>query len=146
MNRVEYLASQNTGEKETNMKEVVEEVLQALIAIRNDVTIETDLEDAYFYGSSELWRITIENIMDNALRYAKDLVRITVEEDEITIFNNGSQIPDDRLASLFKPFEKGQGGQFGIGLSIVYKVTHANGYNVSGENTPDGVIFRISRK
>ncbi len=146
LNRVEYLASQNTGEKETNMKEVVEEVLQALIAIRNDVTIETDLEDAYFYGSSELWRITIENIMDNALRYAKDLVRITVEEDEITIFNNGSQIPDDRLASLFKPFEKGQGGQFGIGLSIVYKVTHANGYNVSGENTPDGVIFRISRK
>ena len=44
---------------------------------------------------------------------------------------------------MFKPFEKGQDGQFGIGLSIVSKVTHANGYMVTGENTPDGVIFRI---
>lgn len=143
LNRVEYLVSQNTGEKETNMKEVVEEVLQALIMIRTEVMIETDLKDAYFYGSYEPWRITIENIMDNALRYAKDLIKITVEEDCVSIFNNGSQISEERLQTLFKPFEKGQGGQFGIGLSIVYKVTQANGYLITGENTPDGVIFRI---
>ena len=52
---------------------------------------------------------------------------------------------ESRIASLFKPFEKGQGGQFGIGLSIVYKVTTANGYNVSGENMTKGVIFRINK-
>ena len=146
LNRVEYLVSQNTGEKETNMKEVVEEVLQALIMIRSDIQIDTDLKDAYFYGSYEPWRITIENIMDNALRYAKDYVKITVDEDEVSVYNNGSQISEERLASLFKPFEKGQGGQFGIGLSIVHKVTSANGYIVSGENVPDGVIFRIYRE
>lgn len=146
LNRVEYLVSQNTGEKETNMKEVVEEVLQALIMIRSDVTVETNLEDAYFYGSYEPWRITIENIMDNALRYAQSLVRINVREEEVTIFNDGSQISDERLATIFKPFEKGQEGQFGIGLSIVHKVTKANGYQISAENTPEGVIFRIYKE
>lgn len=146
LNRVEYLVSQNTGEKETNMKEVVEEVLQALIMIRSDVTVETNLEDAYFYGSYEPWRITIENIMDNALRYAQSLVRINVREEEVTIFNDGSQISDERLATIFKPFEKGQEGQFGIGLSIVHKVTTANGYQISAENTPEGVIFRIYKE
>lgn len=143
LNRVDYLVSQNTGESQTNMKEVVEDVLQDLKLIRSDVHLIHDLHDAYFKGSYEPWRITIENIMDNALRYAIDTVKITVNENEVTIFNNGSQISEDRLTSLFKPFEKGQGGQFGIGLSIVNKVTSANGYIVCGENMPDGVIFRI---
>ena len=146
LNRVDYLVSQNTGESQTNMKEVVEDVLQDLKLIRSDVTIKYELHDAYFNGSYEPWRITVENIVDNALRYAQDRVKITVKDNEISIFNNGSQIPEDRLESLFKPFEKGQGGQFGIGLSIVSKVTHANGYIVSGENRPDGVIFRIYKK
>lgn len=146
LNRVDYLVSQNTGESQTNMKEVVEDVLQDLKLIRSDVTIKYELHDAYFNGSYEPWRITIENIVDNALRYANDRVKITVKDNEVTIFNNGSQIPEDRLESLFKPFEKGQGGQFGIGLSIVSKVTNANGYVVSGENRPDGVIFRIYKK
>lgn len=143
LNRVDYLVSQNTGESQTNMKDVVEEVLQALKLLRSDVQIETDLKDVSFYGSYEPWRITIENILDNALRYAKDTIKITLNENEISIFNNGDQISEDRLAVLFKPFEKGQGGKFGIGLSIVHKVTNANGYIVSGENMPDGVIFRI---
>ena len=44
-----------------------------------------------------------------------------------------------------KPFEKGEGGRFGLGLSIVAKVVRANHYEVRGENTADGVIFRIYR-
>lgn len=146
LNRVDYLVSQNTGESQTNMKEVVEDVLQDLKLIRNDVSLQQDLQDAYFNGSYEPWRITIENIVDNALRYAQDTIKITVRENEITVFNNGSQISEDRLDSLFKPFEKGQGGQFGIGLSIVSKVVSANGYIVCGENRPDGVIFRIYKQ
>ncbi|MGN1344052.1 MAG: ATP-binding protein [Traorella sp.] len=144
LNRVEYLVSQSSGEEEANIKVVAEEVLQALKLIRNDVEIVSELEDAFYKGSFEPWRITIENLMDNALRYAKDKVVLKVNEEEISIWNNGPQMSDERINTLFKPFEKGQGGQFGIGLSIVYKVTSANGYIVSGENTLDGVIFRIT--
>lgn len=143
LNRVEYLVSQNTGEQETNMREVIEDVLQSMIAIRSDVEITTDLDDSYFRGPSEPWRITVENIIENALRYAQDTISIALDEDELAIYNNGPQMSQSRIDSLFKPFEKGMGGQFGIGLSIVYKVTQANGYTVTGENTIDGVVFRI---
>ena len=44
---------------------------------------------------------------------------------------------------LFKPYEMGKGGKFGLGLSIVAKVVSANGYEVVGENMAEGVIFRI---
>ena len=144
LNRVDYLVSQNTGEVFTDMKEVIEEVLQAVKVIRNDVEIISNLEeDIYFNGSHEPWRITIENLIDNALRYATDTVIITLKEDELSVANNGPQMSEDRIQSLFKPFEKGQGGQFGIGLSIVHKVVSANGYVVVGENTDDGVVFKI---
>ena len=63
----------------------------------------------------------------------------------MAISNDGPSMSEERIAALFKPFEKGQDGQFGLGLSIVAKVVHANGYTVSGENTSDGVIFRMSK-
>ena len=53
---------------------------------------------------------------------------------------------EDRIDTLFKPYEKGEGGRFGLGLSIVSKVVKANHYQVRGENTADGVIFRIFKE
>ena len=47
------------------------------------------------------------------------------------------------LDKLFKPYEKGNKGKFGLGLSIVKKVVETYGYNVTGENLNDGVVFRI---
>ena len=43
-------------------------------------------------------------------------------------------------------YEKGEGGRFGLGLSIVSKVCKANHYIVKGENSEDGVRFIIYRK
>ena len=51
----------------------------------------------------------------------------------------------DRIEKLFKPYEKGNKGNFGLGLSIVKRVCETYGYNVLGENKTDGVTFRIYR-
>lgn len=53
---------------------------------------------------------------------------------------------ESRIDSLFKPFIMGEGGKFGLGLSIVSKVVAANEYKVQGMNTEDGVAFRIYRE
>ena len=83
--------------------------------------------------------------MDNAFRYAKSYIKITVTEDDLKISNDGPKMPEDRIESLFRPYEKGEGGRFGLGLSIVSKVAKANKYKVKGYNTEDGVCFRIYR-
>ena len=145
LNRIDYLVSQSNDDQETPMKEVVESVILATKVIRNDVEIKVNLDDVNFKGSAEPWRITIENLMENSLRYAKSQIDIHLDSKGFTIANDGPSMSQSRIDALFKPFEKGQGGQFGLGLSIVYKVTQANGYKVSGENTTHGVIFRISK-
>ncbi len=84
--------------------------------------------------------------MENALRYAKTTITIQLNNDELTIENDGPPIDEERLKVLFKPYEKGQGGKFGLGLSIVWKVATANHFTVAGENTANGVIFRIVKR
>lgn len=146
MNRVEYLISQDCEGISSNMQEIVETVVQNTKFIKPEITIQTDLEEVWFDGLAEPWRVAVENILENALRYAKTTIDIHLSEEEgLTIANDGPCMDEDRIKVLFKPYEKGQGGKFGLGLSIVTKVVNANHYEVCGENTADGVIFRINK-
>ena len=147
LNRVEYLISQDCEGIASNMQEIVETVVQNTKFIKPEITIKTDLDEVWFDGLAEPWRVAVENILENALRYAKTTIDIHLnEKDGLTIANDGPSMDEDRIKVLFKPYEKGQGGKFGLGLSIVAKVVAANHYNVCGENTADGVIFRITKR
>ncbi|WP_289197274.1 HAMP domain-containing sensor histidine kinase [uncultured Dubosiella sp.] len=145
LNRVEYLITSDCEGVVTNMKEVVEQVVLNSAVIDPDIRLETDVEEVFFDGLIEAWRVAIENIMENAFRYAKSYIKIVVRENDLRIYNDGPKMPEDRIDTLFKPYEKGEGGRFGLGLSIVSKVTKANNYQVKGYNTEDGVCFRIYR-
>lgn len=145
MNRVEYLITSDAEGVVTNMKDVVEQVVLNSAVIRPEIEIITDVEEVFFDGLLESWRVCVENIMENAFRYAKTYIKISVHENEMIIRNDGPKMPEDRIDSLFKPYIKGEGGRFGLGLSIVSKVVAANKYKVQGLNTEDGVAFRIWR-
>lgn len=145
LNRVEYLVTSDAEGVLTNMKDVVEEVVLNSAVIRKDIEIQTDIEEVFFDGLLESWRVTIENIMENAFRYAKSYIRIEVRENDLKISNDGPKMDEDRIETLFHPYEKGEGGRFGLGLSIVDKVVKANHYRVRGFNTEDGVCFEIYR-
>ncbi len=145
LNRIEYLITTDAEGVVTNMKEVVEQVVLNSAVIDPDIRLITDVEEVFFDGLLEGWRVAIENIMENAFRYAKTYIKIVVRENDIRIYNDGPKMPEDRIETLFKPYEKGEGGRFGLGLSIVSKVTKTNHYIVKGYNTDDGVCFRIYR-
>lgn len=145
MNRVEYLVSSDAEGVTTNMKDVVEEVVLNAKVIRPEIELITDVEEVYFDGLFESWRVCVENILQNAFRYAKSYIKIEVRDNELIISNDGPKMPEDRIESLFKPYIKGEGGRFGLGLSIVSKVVQANRYKVQGFNTQDGAAFRIWR-
>ena len=140
-NKLGYLVD---SDNETNMSQIIEKAILSIEAIRNDIKIETNIDNkVYFHGEEEPWRIVVENLLDNSLRYAKSLVKINLEDRLLEVFNDGEQMAKDRLDKLFKPYEKGTKGNFGLGLSIVKKVCDTYGYNVIGGNMDDGVIFRV---
>lgn len=146
LNRIEYLITSDAEGVVTNMKDVVEQVVLNSAVIRPEIRIITEVEEVFFDGLLESWRVCVENIMENAFRYAKSYIKIEVQENDLKISNDGPKMPEDRIETLFKPFEKGEGGRFGLGLSIVSRVVKANNYKVKGYNTDDGVCFRIYRE
>ena len=132
--------------KTTDMLATTENVLLSMKMIRPEVEIVKDLQPATFRGEQESWRIVISNILDNAFRYADKNITITLRENELFISNDGPCLSKERVEKLFKPFEKGSGGKFGLGLSICYKVCNNYDYSIVAENLENGVIFRIEDK
>ncbi len=143
LNKMGYLADNGDTGKNLNMKSVIEKVIISLKVVKPEIELKIDLQDVNFHGDEEPWRIVVENLLDNSLRYAKTYVQISLKEDELTVINDGKPIEKDRLDKLFKPYEKGTDGKFGLGLSIVQRVTSTYGYRVSAENLTNGVCFRV---
>jgi two-component system sensor histidine kinase CssS len=106
-----------------------------------NITIKSD-SSTYLANYEELKEAFV-NIINNNLRYAKRVISINVRKNVVTIFNDGEPIDPTIIKNLFTPYVKGQGGNFGIGLSITYKTLTKYGYLIKPSNTPKGVVFTI---
>lgn len=143
-NSLEYLNHDKEFE-EIDMKELVLEVVQNY-KFQTALNIETDLdENVIFLGYRENWHTIIDNIIDNAKRYAKTTIKIVVKPNRLRIYNDGEHIDPQFLNSIFKPYEKGSKGQFGLGMSIVKKTVDFFGYNLDVVNEEIGVSFIITK-
>ncbi|MGL5315037.1 MAG: sensor histidine kinase [Peptostreptococcaceae bacterium] len=148
LNRLEYIKSQNETYGTFNMSELVSEVVGYMQDRDDNIHIQTNLNKSYFYGDIEQWRVVLENLIDNAKRYVNKEIIINVEDDYISIYNDGTPIDDSLNGSLFKPFEVGKGGVTGLGLSIVKKTVELYGYDIHYKNELEGgvtfTIFKIT--
>lgn len=143
MNRVEYLKDTAEPGETVDMNSIIERVSQQFTVVYPNIIWTVDADKSRFHGDSESWRIVIENLCENATRYAKTEIKITLKKGILAISNDGPRIDDSKLMTIFKPYEVGNKGQFGLGLSIVRKVCDTYGYNVSAENLSNGVVFKI---
>ncbi len=142
-NKLGYLDDTAPEGNTLPMVQVIHKAIVACKVLRSDIEIETDLQNVRFHGEEDPWRIVVENLLDNALRYAKSVVRIKLRSGRLEVFNDGEQLDQAYLQKIFTPYEKGNKGNFGLGLSIVKRVCETYGYGVTGGNTNDGVVFRI---
>lgn len=114
---------------------------------RDDVSIVIRGEDIEIYGDREQFESMLDNLVQNAVRYAQDLVILEASETDhdtiISVFNNGSQIDEENLQIMFEPFQKGSDGKFGLGLAIVKRIAELYHGSVRARNVEDGVVFQV---
>lgn len=94
-----------------------------------------------------LLRRAIRNLIDNALRYGGG-ARIELVQGPasttIRIDDNGSGIPDDRIAAMMEPFARGEAsrnratGGAGLGLTLARAITEQHGGALVLANRPEG--------
>lgn len=145
LTRLGYIDINSKTVGNTNIQEMIEELIK-LYNYRTDVEIELNLSVANFFGDRESWQIAVQNIMDNAIRYARHKIVIDLKEDELSISNDGKHIDTEKLPNIFSAYEKSNDGKFGLGLSIVKRTVDLFGYKIIAKNLDNGVLFKITQQ
>lgn len=115
---------------------------------REDVNMSIKGDEVMITGDKEQMSVLLENLVENALRYAIDTIHMQAEVKDdgyisIAVSNNGEPIPEEEVDQLFTPFRKGNKGQFGLGLAIVKRICELHGGYPLVENRPEGVTFKM---
>lgn len=141
LNKLEYLKDPSEFE-DIRVKDVILNIVNNQ-KYRTNIQFSTELDDSTYYGVKENFYTAFSNIIDNALRYAQSKIVITLKNKKLTFFNDGEPISENFIDHVFKPYEKGQKGQFGLGMSIVQKTCAHFNLLLKVENVSNGVLFII---
>jgi two-component system sensor histidine kinase CssS len=146
LNKLNYFTAKEKPFHTFEIKAVIEDVVERLRYKRPEITWELNLVPHTLLGDQEQWKIALENMLDNQLRYAETCIRIRMSPAphfEIRMSNDGPLLDQEIAENLFEPFRTGGKGQFGLGLAIVKQIMDHHAMNVQARNENDGVTFTI---
>lgn len=148
LNKLDYIKDLNIKNfEEVDIEGIVKSSIEKFKYRRKDLEFSFSItKSAKFYGTYDFWETIIDNLLNNFLRYAKKEIKITVNKNKITFYNDGKNIDEELLDGLFIPFRKGIKGEFGLGLSIVKKTLNYMNYDITVKNNKkEGVTFIITK-
>ncbi|GGI46923.1 hypothetical protein GCM10008018_19520 [Paenibacillus marchantiophytorum] len=156
LNKLNYVTARDKPFQAFEIHKVIEDVVDRLRYRRPEIEWEMELAPStQLVGDQEQWKIALENMLDNQLRYAKSRIHVTVKSQEQPVkgnillselrMSNDGPLLDSAIAdSMFEPFRSGGDGQFGLGLAIVKQIMDHHGMSIRAENDRDGVSFYIA--
>ncbi|KRF07171.1 hypothetical protein ASG89_17655 [Paenibacillus sp. Soil766] len=146
LNKLNYFTAKEKPFHAFDIKAVIEDVVERLRYKRPEITWELNIAPHTLLGDQEQWKIALENMLDNQLRYAESCIRIRMSPAphfEIGMSNDGPLLDQEIADNLFEPFRTGGKGQFGLGLAIVKQIMDHHGMSVGAKNAWNGVTFTI---
>ncbi len=150
LTKLDYLLQHKRIEELVNMKELIEETVDRFRFRREELSWKLELENIIILGDYEQWKVVVENILENSIRYSRSKVRISVKTSGdsilLEIYNDGECIEESSLNELFKPFKKGKKGKFGLGLAIAKRIIESYDGHIWVTNENVGVSFKIELK
>jgi two-component system sensor histidine kinase CssS len=147
LNKINYLSAHPQEEKEILIEAAIQQVIDLLRWQRTDLVWNVEGDGHLIKGDSEQWKVAIENLLDNQIRYARQKIDIQVSQQQsnvlIRIWNDGPSLDEHQIEELFKAFQVGEKGQFGLGLPIVRQVVLRHNGRIWAANEDNGAAFYI---
>ena len=141
----EYLQFTSSSYKEKDDMFNLSELIDRIIKKYDNKNISQDLiPRIYFNGRKNLINRSLNNLIDNALKYANQ-VKINLHKKSTNLFiiidDDGPGISNDEHENVFKPFYKIDKGRadskssVGLGLSIASDIIRSHGGNIKLEKS-----------
>jgi two-component system, OmpR family, osmolarity sensor histidine kinase EnvZ len=144
----EYLQFTSSNYLEKDETFDISELVEKMIAKYENSNISKEMTPRiYMNGRKNLIQRSLNNLIDNALKYAKKVnLQLSKKDSSILIIidDDGPGIPESERENVFKPFykmAKSRGdskSSVGLGLSIASDVIKSHGGNILLENSPLG--------
>lgn len=147
LNTLDYVLANNVENIEINLHRLLLHIISRFKVINNNIQWESNIEEATIYGNVDKIQVSIENILDNSLRYANRKICVTLKNKDgfavICIYNDGPNIKAEHLTHIFDHFYKKKTGNFGLGLAISKKIISFYDGDIKAINSGIGVSFLI---
>ncbi len=108
---------------------------------------QMDKESLFIMADEEKLDRALSNILTNAVRYARSKITVVCKKEadafRIEISNDGKPVLKKDLPYIFDRFYKGEGGNFGIGLAIVYEIIKQHNGSIDVRSDDCGTCFII---
>lgn len=137
--------------QEHNLIEIIEHAMVSVKSLAKEKEIEMTLhgetEVRGHFDAEKIQRALI-NILSNDIRYAKNMISISVKVKDdwinIIISDDGKGFSEEEEKKVFDRFYKGEGGNTGLGLSIVKAIISGhNGTVIAYNGIKKGAVFDI---
>ena len=147
LNTLDYVLENNFEDIEINLHRLLFHIINRFKVINNNIKWDLNVEEAFITGNADKIQVSIENILDNSLRYAMKNICVTLKKEGtfavIEIYNDGPHIPSEHLSNIFDNFYKDKTGKFGLGLAISKKIIKFYNGEIAAINRDLGVSFLI---
>ena len=147
LNTLDYVLENNNENSNINLHDLLLHIINRLEMVNSKIEWDLDIDQVDISGNIDKIQVSIENILDNGLRYAKEEIRVSLKKEDsfavIEIYNDGDNIPDQHIGHIFDNFYKDKTGNFGLGLAISKKIIDFYKGEIKALNREKGVSFII---
>jgi len=147
LNTLDYVLENNNENSNINLHDLLLHIINRLEMVNSKIEWDLDIDQVNISGNIDKIQVSIENVLDNGLRYAKEEIRVSLKKEDsfavIEIYNDGNNIPKEHIDHIFDNFYKDKTGNFGLGLAISKKIIDFYKGEIKAVNGDKGVSFII---
>ena len=147
LNTLNYVLENDVNSVKVNLKSLLEHIISRFEAVNGSIEWESDLQNLSTFGNMDKVQVSIENIVDNGMRYAESRMKVSLKRKGgfavIEVYNDGPNIREEHIGKIFDNFYKDKTGNFGLGLAISKKIVDFYKGEISAVNRDKGVSFII---
>jgi len=147
LNTLDYVLENKNESSDVNLHDVLSHIIGRFEVINSSIEWELDTDKIIVNGNADKIQVSIENILENGLRYAKSRIFVKLKAEGsfavLEIYNDGLNIPSGNIERIFENLYKDKTGNFGLGLAITKKIIDFYKGEIKAVNRDHGVSFII---
>lgn len=147
LNTLGYVLENNSENIEIDMRALLMHIINRFELVNSKLEWDLDINKIVIIGNVDKIQVSIENILDNGLRYAEGKIGVTLKQEGsfaiLEIYNDGPNIDEKHLDHIFNNLYKDKTGNFGLGLAISKKIIDFYNGEIKAINREKGVSFII---